>query len=196
MSVAGTCSSCIYWDPLPTVPGKGRCRYDPPRDVISQSWLVTNDVDWCGQFLSSPPPALMPVVSGVANAPAGTNSVVELMQGLGLIAGFSVTPVRTGRVACVIAGCCANDSANGGLTITGRYGTGAAPANGAAVTGQIWSITQGFFMTSAKDVSGFSSVGGHPALALNVPVWFDLSIAATGGGNATLTDVQSLLWEL
>ena len=59
-----------------------------------------------------------------------------------------------------------------------------------------WSVKQSYFMTSARDVSGFTVIGGNPGLALNVPVWFDVSIAATGGGTATLTDVQCLLFEL
>jgi hypothetical protein len=118
------------------------------------------------------------------------------MQGLGLLSGFVITPVRTGRIAAMVTGCCANSAANGGLNITGRHGTGTAPANGAAVSGAVWSTTQHYFMTSAKDVSGFTIIGGNPGLALNVATWWDVSIAATGGGTATLTDVQCLLWEL
>jgi hypothetical protein len=57
-------------------------------------------------------------------------------------------------------------------------------------------VKQSYFMTSARDVSGFTVIGGNPGLALNVPVWFDVSIAATGGGTATITDVQGLLFEL
>jgi hypothetical protein len=138
----------------------------------------------------------MPVASGVAVSPAGTASTAEVMMGLGAMVGFSVTPNRTGRVAAVISGCCANDSANGGLNITGRHGTGTAPANGDPASGLVWATTQHYYMANAKDVSGFTVIGGNPSLALNTPVWFDLSIAATGGGNATLADVQCLLWEL
>jgi hypothetical protein len=51
-------------------------------------------------------------------------------------------------------------------------------------------------MTSARDVAGFTVIGGNPNLALGVPVWFDVSIAATSGGTVSITDVQSLLFEL
>jgi hypothetical protein len=120
------------------------------------------------------------------------------MMGLGLVAGFSITPIASGRVAAIIGGCCANSGANGGLHITGRYGSGTAPANGAAITGTTWSITQVYYMTSANDISGFTVIGGFNigVLAAGTAYWFDVSISATGGGTVTITNVQSLLWEL
>jgi hypothetical protein len=51
-------------------------------------------------------------------------------------------------------------------------------------------------MSNARDVAGFTVIGGFVGLADGTPVWFDLSIAATGGGRASVTDVQCLIWEL
>jgi len=51
-------------------------------------------------------------------------------------------------------------------------------------------------VSSAKDVHGFTVLGGNPNLALNVPVWFDLSVASPAGGVTTIADIQSLLFEL
>ena len=194
------CSACIYWDVLALDAARGHCRFNAPANATAYppyiSWPVTGGNDWCGQFESTPPAALMPVVSGVVPAPAPTAAVAAVMMGLGASQGFFITPNRTGRVVALITGCCANDSANGGLTVTGYHGTGAAPANGAAPSGALWSTTQHYFMAAAKDVSGFTVIGGNPSLALGVPVWFDVAVAATGGGNASITDVQGLLYEL
>ena len=175
------------------------CHYEAPESSNAPLSFQPVDPDnWCSNWSNVDPavPSSLPVVSGVAAAPAGTTSIAELMMGLGLLAGFSITPVRTGRVVALITGTCANSGANGGLNISGRHGTGTAPANGDPVSGTYWSTTQHYFMTSAKDVSGFTIAGGNPSLALNVPVWWDVSVAATGGGTATITDIQCVLFEL
>jgi hypothetical protein len=138
----------------------------------------------------------VPVTSGAVSAPTGTTSATEVMMGRGSNVGFFITPTRTGRIVATIAGCMANNAANGGVTITGRFGTGTPPANGDAFTGTQWSTTQHFFQQSARDVSGFTVIGGNPNLTLGTPVWFDVSISATGGGTATVTDVQGLLFEI
>jgi hypothetical protein len=118
------------------------------------------------------------------------------MMGLGASAGFFITPSRTGRIVATIAGCAANNSNNSGFNITGRFGTGTAPANGDPVTGTAWSTTQHYFQSSSKDVSGFTVIGGNPSLTLGTPVWFDISVAAVAGGTVTVTDVQALLYEI
>ena len=140
--------------------------------------------------------AQLPAISKIATNPADTNSTTEVTMGLGNV--FTITPVQTGRVAIVVGGTCANDSVNGGLNITGRYGTGTTPpANGAAgATFGVWSTTQHYYMSNARDIAGFTVIGGFVGLTDGTPVWFDLSIAATGGGRASVTDVQCLIWEL
>jgi hypothetical protein len=45
-------------------------------------------------------------------------------------------------------------------------------------------------------VAGFTVIGGFTGLTDLQAVWFDVSIAATGGGNASVADTQCLLWEL
>ena len=199
--VGVSCSNCTHWQIDSNDSNKGTCHHNAPvGQAHSNFWTVTIASDWCADHTTVPvgataPPPL-PVVSGIASAPAGTTSTTEVMQGLGLLTNFSITPVQTGRIIAMITGCCANSATSGGLNITGHHGTGTAPANGTPATGAVWSTTQHYFMTSARDVAGFTVIGGNPGLALNVPVWWDVSIAATGGGTATITDVQCLLWEL
>ena len=206
----GNCVYCILNDRLQIL----ECHRGPPSIMDRRSypqhftpnqselgahvWATVGPTDWCGHWSDVPQPATpgsLPAISRVVDNPAPTTSTTEVMMGLGNV--FTVTPVNTGRVAAIVGGTCANSGANGGLNITGRYGTGTPPANGvAAAAYATWSITQQYFMTSAKDVSGFTVVGGFTGLVDGAAVWFDLSIAATGGGTASITNTQCLIWEL
>ena len=194
------CSACIYWDVLAQDATRGHCRFNAPANATAYppyiSWPVTGQNDWCGQFESTPPPTQMPVVSGVAASQPDITVVADTMLGCGLIVGFSITPVRTGRIIAVISGTLTSSTANSKVDITGRHGTGTAPANGTAAAGQLWATTQHYFTSTAKDVNGFTVIGGNVNLALNVPVWFDVSVASPAGGTTTIADVQSLLFEL
>ena len=166
------------------------------RDVAWSPLLPGANGQTLGMTGGIPTWAMPPAVSGFVTAPTGTTSVTEVMMGLGSTAGFFVTPIRTGRVVATVTGCVANNTANGGATVTGRFGTGSAPANGVAFTGTQWSTTQHFFMQAARDISGFTVTGGNASLTLGTQYWFDVSISATGGGTATVTDVQGLLFEI
>jgi hypothetical protein len=190
--MARACSSCIWFD-------ANICRFDPPNVGPNVShWAIVQPTDWCSHWTdtdpSTPPPQL-PAVSRIVADPATTASATAVMMGVGST--FAITPVSTGRIAAIVGGTCANSGANGGLDITGWQGSGTPPANGdAAPAGTQWSTTQSYFMANAKDVSGFTVIGGATGLPLNTPHWFDLAIAATGGGNASITDLQCLLFEL
>lgn len=192
-----SCATCVFMIEHGADPNFWyECHHDPTnQNPQTNTWRQIKQSDWCGMWSDTLPPGQLAAVSKAGTDPAATASTTEVMMGLG--ATFVITPVKTGRVAAIVGGTCANDSANGGLNITGRYGTGTAAANGAAATSyQVWSTTQKYFMTSAKDVSGFTVIGGFTGEPLGTPMWFDVSIAATGGGNASVADTQCLLWEL
>ena len=194
------CSACIYWDVLALDAARGHGRFNAPANATAYppyiSWPVTGGNDWCGQFESTPPATQMPAVSGIAASQPNITVAADSMLGCGLIAGFGITPVRTGRIAAIISGTLTSSTANAQINITGRHGTGAAPANGVGATGQLWATTQHYFTSTAKDVNGFTVLGGNVGLALNVPLWFDISVASPAGGVTTIADVQSLLFEL
>jgi hypothetical protein len=193
---ARACSTCIWFQP--TDAPAGICRFNPPivgANRFSQ-WAIVEQDDWCNQWTSTDPyPPQLPTISRIVADPPGTGSTTAVLMGIGST--FTITPVLTGRIAAIVGGTCANSGANGGLNITGYQGSGTPPANGAAApAGTVWSITQHYFMTGARDVSGFTVIGGATGLPLNVAHWFDIAVAATGGGTATVTDLQCLLWEL
>jgi len=181
------CGTCIWFDS-----GKSLCRVNPP------TWVgVSATLDWCGQWADVDPyVSQLPAVSGVAAAQPNITVPADVILGCGLISGFSITPVRTGRVAAMISGTLTSSTANSQINITGRHGTGTAPANGAGAVGSVWATTQHYYTSTARDVNGFTVVGGNPSLATGVPAWFDISIASPAGGTTTIADVQSLLFEL
>lgn len=136
--------------------------------------------------------------SGGSAAPVGGVSTTEKAMGLGLVAGFTITPQVTGRVTVFIAGMAMNStSAGDGTTITGRYGTGTAPSNGATTgLGTAFGQPQEFVASTTAGQQGFMCMGIISGLTLNVAVWFDVSLLAITGGGSTVKDVQIVVVEV
>lgn len=135
--------------------------------------------------------------AGSSASPTGNvGTAAQLMQGLGLVSGFSITPQITGRIAIIVAGIALNSTAAGdGTNIQGKYGTGTAPANAAAVTGTTFGLLQHFIASTTAGQQAFVVMGNVTGLTLNVAVWIDLAIQAVTGGGATIKDVQVMAWE-
>ncbi|WP_426418467.1 hypothetical protein [Bradyrhizobium genosp. A] len=112
-------------------------------------------------------------------APTGTTSTSGVMMGLGST--VTLTPTYSGRVMVSFQMGISNSIASSGNTVSLRYGTGSAPANGAAITGtQAGSIITGQMQTAAFILPTFVSAiitGLTPGTAY----WFDLSLTVTGG---------------
>lgn len=137
-----------------------------------------------------------PLSSGSSASPTGNVSTVEKMMGLGLVSGFSITPQLTGRLLCWIGGVALNSTLAGdGTTITGRFGTGVAPSNAAAVTGTAFGLPQHFIAATTLEQAGFIVMGNITGLTLNTAVWIDLSLLAVTGGGSTVKDVQIIVFE-
>ena len=132
-----------------------------------------------------------------ATAPTGTTSLASVMAGLGA-AGAVITPRVSGKLHVTITGNMGNNTASSGAAAVVAYGTGAAPANGAATTGT--SIGS----TVAKSASGgaanesipFSASVVITGLTIGTQVWLDLVQAAVVGGIASLTSVTIAAYEL
>jgi hypothetical protein len=124
--------------------------------------------------------------SGPAN-PIGTASTVGVMQGL---AG-GVTPAATGRLLIIVSGYLGNDTAGRGAVVQIRYGTGGAPANGAAVAGTALGSAQQMSYGSYGTMQvPFSVTGIATGLLLGTAVWIDISLASITGGNSTAVQVS------
>ena len=113
----------------------------------------------------------------------------------------SITPVVTGKVLIIVSGDMDNDSGDDGAQVQMRTGTGTPPINGAALTG----TAQGGLVKMDVATSGagnsvtrvpFSLNAIVTGLTLNTAVWIDISLAATGAGNARVRDISISVVEL
>lgn len=111
--------------------------------------------------------------------PASSASLTAVMVGLG----STYTPGTTGIVEITLTGYAGTLTGVSTQTIGGRYGTGSAPANGVAATGNRW----GSSSDTVNHTNGVATVVAFAftdrlALTAGTTYWFDL-VQATG--NAT-----------
>lgn len=143
-----------------------------------------------------------PLVVASPADPTGTTSTTGVMMGLGAVVApntASITPTVTGRVKATIVLNLTNSTATAGDGAKAqiRYGTGTAPANGAALTG----TTIGSILTSvleratANDLQGVTLVGVATGLTPGTAYWFDVSLAAIVGGTGLAKNVSVVLEE-
>ncbi len=112
--------------------------------------------------------------------PTGVTGVTPLMQGL---AG-SITPVFTGRVLFQISGSFSRSSSAGWGGAILYYGTGTAPANGAAVSGTEVSVC----FDGGDTYAPFTLQSLVAGLAAGVTYWYDLALQ-----NQNSADVTSII---
>jgi hypothetical protein len=102
----------------------------------------------------------------------------------------TITPTVTGRILITI---CGTDTLNATSTATVvlRFGTGAAPVNGAAPAGTVISNALSILNNTAV-VMGipFSLTGIATGLTLGVPIWIDLSQAVSALSVLTVTATE------
>lgn len=126
-------------------------------------------------------------------SPTGNISTTDTAMGLA----FPYIPSHSGNLVVMIAGMALNSTAAGdGTTITGRYGTGTAPVNGATSgLGTQFGLPQHFIASTTLGQQGFIVLGRLSGLTLGVEVWFDLSLLAVTAGGASVKDVQFVVIE-
>jgi hypothetical protein len=119
--------------------------------------------------------------------PSGTASTIGVMMGL---AGGIIPAVRT-KALVIISGTIFNPTAiaDGGKTQI-RYGTGAAPANGDALTGTTAGGLVQYVAATTAEKTPFSVNAVLSGLTPGTPYWLDLSLAAIVGGTASISDVS------
>ena len=137
------------------------------------------------------------VLTIAATNPATTASTTPVMMGLGAQATPAViTPKGSTRVNVSIMGQMAQTTSGDGAQIDCRYGTGTAPANGAAGSGTVVGSAQAFTAVAANHGGGFSIGGIISGLTPGVPIWIDCSLKTVTGGSASLTGITVEAFEM
>lgn len=124
-------------------------------------------------------------------APTGT-AAGPVMMGL---AG-TVTPAGSGNVLFIIVMDVLNTVSGDGGTIQMRTGTGAAPVNGAGVTGTTRGAAHAIASSPASYSVSTTLISYVTGLAIATAVWFDVSLAMLVGGTVTIKNIDLVAIEL
>ncbi len=130
--------------------------------------------------------------TNVAANPGGTTSTTMVMMGL---AG-AITPVSSTRIYFQISGDVTQSTTADGAKWQLSYGTGAAPANAAALTGtQVGANPTMTFLTGVLTVP-FCIQAVVTGLTPLTAYWLDLALAAVTGGTASVSNVSVSAFEV
>jgi hypothetical protein len=128
--------------------------------------------------------------------PSITTSSTGVMMGLGSSA--TIRPTATGKINIQISGDIDNSSGGASALVQIRYGTGTAPANGAALTGTTLGARPVYTQSNATGLLGltfspgrgnFSLSGVVSGLLIGTIYWIDISLATAGSGTARIRNV-------
>lgn len=151
---------------------------------VSTGTLNSARLAWNGATLTATP----------AN-PTGTTSGSFLMMGIGSTC--AITPSFSSRLYISVTGNIASSTASGVAATNLRFGTGAAPANGAAASGTtIGAASVSYTSTTAAFPVPFSLGGVITGRTPGVALWIDLTLATGGAGTATLTNLTCTVFEM
>jgi hypothetical protein len=154
--------------------------------LLSKNTATNYDASWISDLSTA-------TLQTVSATPTGTTSATGVMAGL---AGL-FTPVRSGKVCATISGRMSNNTAGNQCACQMRYGTGAAPANGAAPTGTAVGGVPVTLSATALAPAPFSVTSIITGLALGTQIWFDLTQStASTTGTAGLFAVSIAAFEL
>jgi hypothetical protein len=130
---------------------------------------------------------------GTPANPTATTSTSAVHMGVGSTC--TITPSFSTRLFFVIQGVAANSAANQTTAVALRFGIGAAPANGAAATGNLIGAQQAIVVAGGGTSSGFSLSGVVGGRTPGVAVWFDVT-ALVSANTGTLTGITCTSYEL
>jgi hypothetical protein len=142
------------------------------------------------------PFGLATTFSSMPSAPTGSTSTTLVMGGLGST--WTFTPQLTGLVRPHVTGFGNTQTALTFFQVGPRYGTGSAPANGAAVTGTRWG-TPGDpqIEAGASGRQGAFSFTTVLNLTAGTAYWFDLALATGNSADqAQFADLSIVIEEL
>lgn len=122
----------------------------------------------------------------VSRTPADQTAIASasyLMNGLGAITSVPcrLTPGSTGRVLVVITGDLVENATAQTATVQLSYGTGAAPANAAAVTGTQTGAQIAWVSLTGQLTQTFAIHSLITGLVVGSDYWFDLALKSSAG---------------
>jgi hypothetical protein len=129
----------------------------------------------CGTTPPSPIPSFARTFASPADPAGNSTTSSPLMMGLGLT-GASITPTSSGRLHFVVVGTVSSTSNNGACTVRLVYGTGTAPANQAASTGNNLGASKATNNQLIAEIIPYSVEGWISGLTVGTAVWFDVSL--------------------
>ena len=143
-------------------------------------------------FFPHPPPVIAKPTD-----PAAFASATYTMGGLGVAGAnaWAITPSVTGRVLFAISGYQLADATARTCTMQLSYGTGSAPAAGAAVTGtQVGGQPIWISLTGAIQAP-FTMFWIQTGLTLGTAYWLDIAAKASAG-TVTLKELNIIAFEM
>lgn len=134
---------------------------------------------------------LPPILDATPTNPTGLTAVGML----GVGSTCKITPILTGRIHIDFWFNYADNSSTT-LAALGKYGTGTAPANAAAVTGTSFGSNLSL-QAGAGGITYFASTGANiSGLTVGTQVWLDLAITTLPTGTATVSNLHCSAQEL
>lgn len=130
-----------------------------------------------------------------AGNPSATTSTTGVMMGVGSTC--KITPLISTRLHLEIYGFISNSTASDGAVPLLKFGTGSAPANGAAPAGS--TIGNGPAVINNASTAGLSvpfKVGGiATGLTPGTQYWLDVDLSVLTGGTATVFNLACVAYE-
>lgn len=127
--------------------------------------------------------------------PAASASITLVMMGIGAIAAY--TPASSGKVLIMVT--CDHQTATAGVnnSVAGRFGTGVAPVNGAAVTGTRFGGSQDAVLGANTGTNRVFACIDILSLVAGTAYWFDLAASTTNAADSvTITNISVVIIEL
>jgi hypothetical protein len=127
--------------------------------------------------------------------PTGVTGTTLLMQGLGSTIAY--TPLKTGIIKITLSALASNATAGDGFSAKMAYGTGAAPANGAAISGTVVGNIVTGKSAAASQPNSISIIARVSGLTAGTAIWVDIQLAAdTAATVASLANIECVIEEL
>lgn len=127
-------------------------------------------------------------------SPTNTSSASAVMMGLGSTC--TITPTNSTRINVQFYGTVYNSTLGDGSQMQVRYGTGAAPANGAAATGTTLGPNQTATSALASQFAPITNGGDITGLTPGTAYWLDVTLNTVTGGTANLVNVGCTAHEI